>query len=68
MSDQFGRYELDLIDLIKSNKIKLADKIPIADKDEKRALLRQVTKDVDTMTATVSPFTSCQQTTIKTTC
>jgi hypothetical protein len=55
MSDQFGRYELDLLDLIKTNKVKLADKIPIADKDERRALIRQVNKDVDNMNAMVYP-------------
>ena len=32
MTDQFSRYELDLIDLIKSSKTLLADKIPIADR------------------------------------
>lgn len=32
MADQFGRYEQDLIELIKSAKIKLADNIPIAER------------------------------------
>ena len=32
MTDQFGRYEQDLLEVIKSAKIKLADKIPIAEK------------------------------------
>ena len=32
MSDQFGRYEQDLIQTIKSAKTKLADQIPIAEK------------------------------------
>lgn len=32
MSDQFERYELDLIEVIKSAKIKLADQIPITEK------------------------------------
>ena len=31
MSDQFERFEQDLIELIKSTKIKLADEIPISD-------------------------------------
>ena len=53
MSDQFCRYELDLIDLIKTNKVKLADRIPIADKEERRTLIRQVNKDLDTMNVMV---------------
>ena len=31
MSDPFGKHELDLIDLIKSVKTHIADKIPIAE-------------------------------------
>lgn len=31
-SDQFGRYEQDLISIIKSAKVKLADRIPISEK------------------------------------
>ena len=49
MSDQFERYEQDLIEVIKSSKIKLADEIPIADKDANRVLIRQVTKEIDDM-------------------
>ena len=54
MSDQFSRYELDLLDFIKFNKVKLADKIPIAGKDERKPLLRQVNKDVDNMNSIVN--------------
>ena len=54
MSDQFERYEQDLIEVIKSAKTKLADEIPIAEKDAKRVLIRQVTKEIDDMNAIVS--------------
>lgn len=46
-SDQFTRYEGDLIAIIKSAKTKLADQIPISDKEERKALLRQVNKEID---------------------
>jgi hypothetical protein len=39
MSDQFERFEQDLIEIIKSAKIKLADEIPISDKGTLRLLL-----------------------------
>ncbi len=31
MSDQFSRYEQNLVELIKNSKVNLADKIPIAE-------------------------------------
>lgn len=32
MADRFGRYEEDLVELVKSIKIKIADEIPISEK------------------------------------
>ena len=39
---QFERYEQDLVELIKTTKIKLADKIPIADKGKLENYLQQM--------------------------
>ena len=46
----FEQCEQDLVDLIKSAKTKLADKIPIAtDKEEKKSLMRQLNKEMADM-------------------
>lgn len=53
MSDQFKRCEQDLIGIIKSAKTKLADEIPIADREERKGLLRQVNKNLEDMEITL---------------
>ena len=54
MSDQFTRYEQDLLNLIKTNKVKLADKFPVAENNEKKSILRLVGKDVDDMNTIIN--------------
>jgi|LakMenEpi03Aug12_release.lakeMendotaPanAssembly.Ray.scaffolds.fasta_scaffold5299977_1 hypothetical protein len=41
-SDQFTRYEGDLIAIIKSAKIKLADQIPISDKGKRGRVIKRI--------------------------
>jgi vesicle transport through interaction with t-SNAREs 1 len=54
MSDQFGRYEQDLLSLIKETKTKLSDKLTIIQNVETRkSLQRQIQKEIDDMTALI---------------
>lgn len=57
MAGPFERYEQDLLEVIKSAKTKLADKIPIAEKEERKQLLRQCTRELDDVVSIVSDFT-----------
>ncbi|RMZ95589.1 vesicle transport through interaction with t-SNAREs -like protein, partial [Brachionus plicatilis] len=50
MSEQFARYEQDLINFIKSCKTILADKIPIAETDERKSLIRQLRQTTEDIT------------------
>lgn len=57
MAGPFERYEQDLLEVIKSAKTKLADKIPIAEKEERKQLLRQCTRELDDVVSIVNDST-----------